>query len=78
MASWVKQGLVVVKNKNNHTGNYLLAIQKTGYANIWIGSQHIYWNYNAAQTNTDKVDVGAAIQSVEKPKKKQVILIRRT
>lgn len=72
------QGVTMISSKNKKPQNMLLLVRKTGYANIWIGSQHIYWNYNAAQTNTDKVDVGAAMQSVEKPKKKQVILIRRT
>lgn len=68
---------IISPKKNSKSKRTYLFIEKTGYANIWIGSQHIYWNYNVSQTNPDKVDFNSMAEQQQPKKKKQVILVRR-
>lgn len=82
MASRAYQRLTVISHKDQSKAyNNLVVIRKTGYANVWINDQHIYWNYNSQLINPPKVDFDAIVQrqqEQQQTKKKQIILVRRT
>lgn len=80
MASSVRnQGIIITSRRKTPRANTMIFIRKTGYANVWIGDQHIYWNYNVSQKDPEKVDFDKLVeeQAEKTTKTKKQIVIRR-
>lgn len=70
---------IFITPKNGSSTTSLLLIRRTGYANVWIGDQHYYWNYNASQINQRQIDINKAIRDYnDRLQKKTSISVRRT
>lgn len=57
-----------------------MTIKKTGYANIWVGNRHIYWDYTKENVDPRQIDFNKIVQQYNQTNQKQknrVIIVRR-
>lgn len=82
MPSRTWQQVLVLSPKNNDSNkSTIMLIRKTGYANIWIGDQHYYWDNTQQKNSTAKfkpVDFNKMIRNYHLSQAaKKGIVIRR-
>lgn len=77
MPSYKKNRCIVVSPQKGKSGTTFILIQKTGYANIWVGDRHYYWDYTE-QIPNQVVDFNAITDDyIARQQSKKKITVRR-
>lgn len=78
MSQRAYQRLTVIRHKDQKPRKSIVLIKRTGYANVWLNDQHIYWDYNASRNNPGHVDFGEMINEVwQRGQNKTGVIVRR-
>lgn len=80
MPSHLGQKVRIIKATNKQTGKsyYVMVGWKTGYRDVWINGQHLYYNYTQSYNDASEIDVNQVIQDYnDQESAKKTIVIRR-
>lgn len=78
MPTSARQMLITANKKKGNTKGAILIIKKTGYVNVFVNNNRLY--YNASQTNIPMSSKNITKQFISKgsPSKKTIIITRKS